>query len=98
MKVSKLNTTRVAFVILILAALALVALEHSVEGFVIIAISAILLIFLVRRHAASTVYACPRCGHQFKISSIKDFMSPHKGFEKWLQCPQCAAIEWCREV
>jgi DNA-directed RNA polymerase subunit RPC12/RpoP len=98
MKFSKLNVIRGSFLALVLGALVLVVLERSIEGFAVIGVCAIALLFMVREHARRAAYVCPRCGSQFKISALKDFVSPHKGYEKWLQCPQCAASDWCREV
>jgi hypothetical protein len=56
------------------------------------------LFLLVRWHARSFAYHCPRCGHEFEISTFKDFVSPngiaHRSGDGWygwkyLSCPRC---------
>jgi len=49
---------------------------------------------LVRWHARSTVYRCPDCGHEFEISVLTDFISPHWGSRKYLKCPECCRRDW----
>jgi DNA-directed RNA polymerase subunit RPC12/RpoP len=55
------------------------------------------LFLLVRWHARSFAYHCPKCGHEFEISTVKDFVSPNGivrrsgGVQGWkyLSCPKC---------
>ena len=49
---------------------------------------------LVRWHANSTAYRCPVCGHEFEISVLTDFISPHTTSKKFLKCPQCGKRKW----
>jgi DNA-directed RNA polymerase subunit RPC12/RpoP len=58
---------------------------------------AIGLIFLVRRHARDNIYECPKCHHQFAISSVTDFLSPHHPNRKFLKCPNCGVRSMCDE-
>ncbi len=42
----------------------------------------------------STAYQCPKCGNQFEISFLIDFISPHgvtknRVYWKYLKCPKC---------
>jgi len=54
------------------------------------------LFLLVRWHAKTFAYRCPKCRHEFEISTFTDFISPHgisksggwKGW-KYLKCPKC---------
>lgn len=52
------------------------------------------LFLLVRWHAHSTAYRCPGCGHEFEISVLTDFISPHTAEKKYLKCPQCGKKRW----
>jgi DNA-directed RNA polymerase subunit RPC12/RpoP len=51
------------------------------------------LILLVFWDANATAYHCPKCGYEFEISALADFLSPHgltkKGGWKYLKCPNC---------
>jgi DNA-directed RNA polymerase subunit RPC12/RpoP len=51
------------------------------------------LFLLVKWHAHTFGYRCPNCGHEFAISTVTDFVSPHglskRGGWKYLKCPQC---------
>lgn len=55
------------------------------------------LFLLVRWHNNSFAYRCANCGHEFEISILKNFISPHgpgfsnSGIRGWklLRCPEC---------
>ncbi len=57
-----------------------------------------ILFFLVRWHARSFAYECPRCKRAFAISILTDFISPHFPDQKYLKCPHCHERSWCHEV
>ena len=86
----------------IIAALALFILPRLSTGIVwpliIIAALIIGICFLVRWHARHTAYQCPACDQAFGVSAWTDFMSPHLGGQKMLQCPHCRTSAWCLEV
>jgi predicted RNA-binding Zn-ribbon protein involved in translation (DUF1610 family) len=65
---------------------------------VVLAALAGALAWLVRRHAHSTQYRCPACGHRFAVSAWKDFSQPHGGEKKLARCPFCGKEEWCEEI
>jgi DNA-directed RNA polymerase subunit RPC12/RpoP len=52
------------------------------------------LVILIRGHAARTVYRCSACGHEFKITPLTDFLSPHTLATKYLRCPACKKRGW----
>lgn len=51
------------------------------------------LAILITWHTANFGYHCPRCGHTFDISFLRNLISPHgigrNGAWKYLSCPQC---------
>ncbi len=65
-------------------------------GLAVVTLTAILLFFIVRWHAANYGYHCPKCHHEFRISAITDLLSPHTFTKKWLRCPKCGLRSWCR--
>ncbi len=52
------------------------------------------LVILVRGHAARTLYRCPSCGNEFKITPLTDILSPHTLTTKYLRCPACGKRRW----
>lgn len=52
------------------------------------------LVILVRGHAARTLYRCPGCAHEFKITPLTDILSPHTLTTKYLRCPACGKRRW----
>jgi DNA-directed RNA polymerase subunit RPC12/RpoP len=56
--------------------------------------AALILVLLVKWHAATTGYQCPGCGHEFMISTLADFLSPHILTTKYVKCPQCGRRAW----
>lgn len=60
--------------------------------------TAILLIWMIRQHAGKTSYVCPDCSHEFKVTPMKDFLSPHTPNTKRLTCPECGKKNWCPVV
>lgn len=49
---------------------------------------------LIRWHANTTAYRCPDCGHEFEISVLTDWVSPHWHGRKLLRCPGCGTRGW----
>jgi len=53
------------------------------------------LLLLISWHSKATAYLCPKCGYEFEISVLTDFLGPH-GVDKddgwkYLKCPNCSA-------
>jgi len=40
-------------------------------------------------HVKNFAYRCARCGHEFEISILTYFISPHGPGWKYLKCPEC---------
>lgn len=59
-------------------------------------LAAAFLLVLVHWHAARTTYLCPECQSQFKISTLRDLLSPHMLTTKYLRCPACDRLVWAR--
>jgi len=59
-----------------------------------LAVSGGTMYLLVRWHAKITAYRCPECGHEFEISVLTDFVSPHWCSKKRLRCPECGGRDW----
>jgi len=62
--------------------------------YVWLAIVAAGLFLIVSWHQKSTAYRCPKCGSEFEISFLTDFISPHGvtkegGGWTYLKCPRC---------
>jgi DNA-directed RNA polymerase subunit RPC12/RpoP len=52
------------------------------------------ILVLVRWHAGSTAYLCPKCEHEFEISALQDLVTPHKMDKYYLRCPSCRERSW----
>ena len=53
---------------------------------------------IVKLHADTALYHCPKCGDQLGVSSIADLLSPHIFDKKLLRCRRCGRCVWAREV
>jgi DNA-directed RNA polymerase subunit RPC12/RpoP len=60
----------------------------------VVLVGAMCLFILVRWHASVTAYRCPSCAHEFVISPLTDFLSPHLLSVKYLRCPSCRVRGW----
>ncbi|MEZ5357510.1 MAG: hypothetical protein R3F48_01685 [Candidatus Zixiibacteriota bacterium] len=89
----------VLFAIVLLVAPILVVIYNPAYWVILIyafILNSIVLVFwLVRRHARVTVYICPECKHEFQVSAMRDFLSPHTMHSKRLTCPECGKKNWC---
>ncbi|MBD3170200.1 MAG: hypothetical protein GF307_12010 [candidate division Zixibacteria bacterium] len=93
----KVYIFRIGVVIFLTAALAVIIfLNPKPWLFTFMGIVGIGVYLLVRWHSRSTIYTCPDCQHVFTISTGIDFLSPHSGTTKWLICPSCQQVNWCR--
>jgi fatty acid desaturase len=53
---------------------------------------------IVKLHADTALYHCPRCANRVKISSVTDLLSPHILDRKLLKCRNCGRRVWAYEV
>jgi predicted RNA-binding Zn-ribbon protein involved in translation (DUF1610 family) len=93
--------TSIILLIVLVPLLALVMFGFDNAGPLVAAIllsTTILLIVLVTWHARNTTYSCPNCSHNFKVSALTDFISPHTPGNKRLTCPECGEKAWCPTV
>ena len=43
-------------------------------------------------------YKCPNCGYEI-VPTYKEVMrSMHRGFTRYLMCPECKKRNWCKKV
>jgi len=85
-----------ALVIVMSAAIVVTLLIDNPVGAVIPVIAAAIgLALLIRWHARNTTYICEKCGYQFDIGPLIDFISPHLPERKLLSCPSCGKRSWC---
>lgn len=61
--------------------------------YLFIVVAAGSLVLLVRWHNRNFAFRCRNCGHEFGISAMRNFFSPHgideSGGWKYLKCPHC---------
>ena len=53
---------------------------------------------IVKVHADTALYRCPRCHDEVRILSVTDLLSPHILDKKLLKCKGCGRRVWAREV
>jgi predicted RNA-binding Zn-ribbon protein involved in translation (DUF1610 family) len=56
------------------------------------------LFLLVRWHTKTFGYRCPTCNHEFAISVLTNFISPHFPDVKYLRCPRCRTFGWAKAM
>lgn len=58
----------------------------------------VLLLALVYWHKNVNAYICEKCGKKFNISFIRDLLSFNSLKGKYLRCPECKKLGWCKET
>lgn len=61
-------------------------------GIVVIVLLAGLIFWNIRLNA----YRCPKCRHVFSIRFLTDLFSPNGFKGKYLRCPECKKLSWCK--
>jgi DNA-directed RNA polymerase subunit RPC12/RpoP len=60
------------------------------------------IILLVLWHNRTFAYRCSNCGHEFEITALRNFISPHgidrEGGWKYLKCPDCGVRNRARVI
>lgn len=85
------------FLLILIISIFMVVFEkpNSIFYISILALISLLMIAVVW-HSKITLYKCPNCGKEFKISAFVDFFSPHFPDKKLLTCPYCKIVNWCQ--
>ncbi len=85
------------FVLILIISIFMVVFEKSSLTFYISILALIFLLMIaIVWHSNITLYKCPNCKKEFKISAFVDFFSPHFPDKKLLTCPYCKTVNWCQ--
>ncbi len=60
--------------------------------------AAVCLYPLILWHTKKYRYICRKCSSKFDIGVLKNFRSPHFFSTKFLKCPECRKISWCKII
>jgi DNA-directed RNA polymerase subunit RPC12/RpoP len=75
------------------AAIFLFAINRVIGVILWLALIGVVLAILVNWHTKMYAYKCKRCGEEFEISPLTNFVSPQgfgkNGAWKYLKCPRC---------
>lgn len=55
-------------------------------------------IYAVKLEAGVGAYKCRNCGHEIVPTFKETMMAMHKGFTRYLMCPECNRRTWCKKV
>ena len=70
----------------------------------LVAILAICIVFLIpcfyalKLEVSVGVYKCKNCGHEIVPTYKEALNAMHKGFTRYLKCPNCNKRTWCKKV
>jgi len=91
----------VGMLLIVTGAIFLFAINRIVGAILWFALIAVVLGLLVSWHTKTYAYRCKKCGEEFEISLVTNFVSPQgvgkDGAWKYLRCPRCDKHE-CAEV
>jgi len=87
----------VGMLLIATAAIFLFAIDRIIGAILWLILVGVVLISLITWHTKTYAYRCKRCGEQFEISNIANFVSPQgvgkDGAWKYLKCPRCDTLE-----
>ncbi len=87
----------IGVLIIVAGAVLLLDVSRVVGGVLLLVLAGVVLATLVMWHTRTFAYRCTKCGEEFSISPLKDFVSPQgigtKGGWKYLTCPRCHTRE-----
>ncbi len=87
----------IGVLVIVAGAMLLLDINRIVGGVLVLVLAGVVLATLVTWHTRTFAYRCTRCGEEFSISPLKDFLSPQgigtKGGWKYLTCPRCHTRE-----
>jgi predicted RNA-binding Zn-ribbon protein involved in translation (DUF1610 family) len=56
------------------------------------AVLLIIIGMLVQMRTRFSIYVCPRCRYQFRLTSFREFIFPQVMYRKIVRCPNCRKI------
>lgn len=56
------------------------------------AVLLIIIGMLVQMRTRFSIYVCPRCRHEFRLTSLREFIFPQVMYRKIVRCPNCHKI------
>ena len=68
---------------------------------IIIAICVVFLIpcfYALKLEVSVGAYKCKNCGYEIVPTYKEAMMAMHKGFTRYLKCPQCNKRTWCKKI
>lgn len=87
----------VGMLLVVTAAIFLFAIDRIIGAMLWSILVGVVLIGLFTWHTKTYAYRCKRCGEEFAISNITNFVSPQgvgkDGAWKYLKCPRCDTFE-----
>lgn len=87
----------VGALIIVTGAVFLLDVSRVVGGVLLLVLAGVVIATLVTWHTNTFAYRCTKCGAEFSISPVKNFLSPQgigtKGGWKYLTCLRCHTRE-----
>ncbi len=87
----------IGMLIIVAGAMFLLDISRVIGGILLLVLAGVVLATLVMWHTKTFAYRCTKCGEEFSISPLKDFLSPQgvssRGGWKYLTCPRCHTRE-----
>ncbi|HYC19293.1 MAG TPA: hypothetical protein VEF35_01570 [Candidatus Bathyarchaeia archaeon] len=79
--------------LIVTGAIFLFAINRIIGAILWFVLIAVVLVALVSWHTKTYAYRCKKCGEEFEISRVTNFVSPQgvgkDGAWKYLRCPRC---------
>jgi len=85
-----------SFIILFIIMVYLAAQSKAIGSALIMV--PLFILWFARYISANTEYRCPKCGFEFKTSTIATLLSLQQIYFRLLRCPKCGDVSWCRIV
>ncbi len=87
----------IGVLVIVTGAMFLLDLNRTIGEILLLVLAGVVLAALVTWHTGTFGYLCTKCGEEFSISPLKNFLSPQgigtKGGWKYLTCPRCHTRE-----
>ena len=88
----------------LLGGLAIIALFMPEGPWMIVAILALCVVFLIpcfyalKLEVSVGAYKCKKCGHEIVPTYAQALNAMHRGTTRYLKCPHCGKRTWCKKV